>query len=112
MSLVDKKCVPCEGGAQPLPHTEIEQLLGELRLPWEVLEHKKIHHEFVFKDFLEAMAFVKSVAEIAEAEGHHPDLHISYNRVVVELWTHAIGGLSENDFIVAGKIEGVGMTGI
>lgn len=73
---------------------------------WDVTEDgKKIRREFLFKNFKEAMVFVNKVADIAESEGHHPDLHVFYNRVVVELWTHAIGGLSENDFIVAAKVN-------
>ena len=79
--------------------------MAELKLPWEVVDNKKIRHEFKFKDFKEAMAFINKVAEIAESEGHHPDIHIFYNKVTIELWTHFIGGLHENDFIVASKIE-------
>lgn len=68
-------------------------------------DFKKISREFKFKNFKEAMAFVNQVAEIAETEGHHPDLHIYYNRVNIELQTHAVNGLSENDFILAAKIS-------
>ena len=68
-------------------------------------DSKTIRKEFKFKDFVRAMAFVDQVADVAESEGHHPDIRIHYNRVVIELTTHAIGGLSENDFIVAAKIE-------
>ncbi len=66
---------------------------------------KKISKEFIWNNFVEAIQFVNKVADIAEAEGHHPDIHIHYNKVTIELWTHAIGGLSENDFILAAKIE-------
>lgn len=79
---------------------------------WEVVDPpvgeaggKKIRHQFKFKTFPEAIAFVDKIVPIAEAEGHHPDIHIYYNKVLIELWTHAIGGLSENDFIMAVKIE-------
>ena len=106
MDLLSKKCVPCEGGTLPLAAEETGQYLCEIPASWEVAEDSKtIRKEFKFKDFVRAMAFVDRVADIAEAEGHHPDIHIHYNRVVVELMTHAIGGLSENDFIVAAKIE-------
>ena len=105
IDLRTKKCVPCEGGVLPIAGAHIQEYLQALTLPWEVLEEKKIRHEFVFKNFKEAMIFVNRVAELAEAEGHHPDAHISYNKVVLELWTHAISGLSENDFILASKIE-------
>ena len=68
---------------------------------------KKIKKKLKLKDFKEAMAFVNKVAEIAESEGHHPDIHIFYNQVRIELWTHAVGGLSENDFIMAAKLDGL-----
>ena len=73
---------------------------------WEILEEeRKIKREFKFKDFRSAMAFANKVADLAEAEQHHPNFYIFYNRVTLELWTHAIGGLSENDFIMAAKID-------
>ncbi len=104
-NLINKKCVPCEGGVLPFKRAEAEEYLKETP-GWKIVEEgKKIKLEFKFKDFKEAMAFVNRVVELAEAEGHHPDFHIFYNRVVLELWTHAIGGLSENDFIVAAKVN-------
>ncbi len=105
MNLLNKKCVPCEGGTPPLTAEEIEKYLPEVS-DWEVLEDKKINREFKFKDFKEAMAFVNKVADLAESEGHHPDICLhSWNKVRLELSTHAIGGLSENDFILAAKIN-------
>lgn len=90
----------------PLAGADIQRYLDELSGgSWQVLGGKKIRKEFAFKNFLKAMAFVDQVADVAESEGHHPDIHIFYNTVVIELWTHAIGGLSENDFIVAAKID-------
>lgn len=105
MDLTNKKCVPCEIGTPPLSPEEYEPFLKELKLDWEVVEGKKIKHEFKFKDFVESMEFVNKVANLAEIEGHHPNIHIYYNRVVIDLITHNIKGLSENDFIVAAKIE-------
>ncbi len=105
MDLTQKKCVACEGDVKPLNENEIKAFLGYLKTPWEVLDSKKIRKEFKFKDFKEAMVFVNNVADIAESEGHHPDISIFYNKVTIELWTHVIGGLFENDFIVAAKIE-------
>lgn len=105
--LTEKKCVPCEGGTPPFTPEQIAAYMPQLTMQWEVVEGKKIRREFEFKDFKEAMAFVNRVAAIAEAEGHHPDIHMFYNRVMFELWTHAVGGLSENDFILASKIEQV-----
>lgn len=104
MDLVSKHCVPCEGGTSPFTKERIQEYAP--RVPdWEVLGDKKIAREFKFKNFPEAMQFLNKVAEIAEAEGHHPDIHVFYNRVKLELWTHAVGGLSENDFILAAKIN-------
>ncbi|TSC73411.1 MAG: pterin-4a-carbinolamine dehydratase [Parcubacteria group bacterium Gr01-1014_70] len=100
-----KKCKPCEEKTPPLSADEQEVFLKELPVGWRVIEGKKIEKEFSFADFVRAMAFVDMVADVAEGEGHHPDIHIHYNKVRIELWTHAIGGISENDFIVAAKIE-------
>ncbi len=107
MNLTDKKCVLCGIDMPPLPPEKIQKYLPEIGKGWEVLENKKIKKEFKFEDFKTAMAFVNAVAEIAEREGHHPDMYIFYNRVIIKLWTHSIGGLSENDFIIASKIDEV-----
>lgn len=103
--LTDKKCVACEGGMPPLNEKEIAGYMAELKNPWEVVDNKKIKKEFKFKNFKESIEFVNKIAHLAESEGHHPDIYILYNIVGIELWTHAIGGLSENDFIMAAKIE-------
>lgn len=105
MDLTKQKCVPCEGGTKPLDKKGIETYLLMLKTPWEVVDEKRIRRMFKFKDFKEAMDFVNKVARIAEEEGHHPDITVSYNKVQIELTTHAIGGLSTNDFIEASKIE-------
>ena len=105
MDLLNKKCIPCEGGAKPFTKKEAEEYLNATpgwRIDGDAL---KIDRGFEFKDFKEAMGFVNKVAELAESEGHHPDIHVFYNRVKLALSTHAIGGLSENDFIVAAKIN-------
>ncbi len=104
--LTNKKCVPCEGGVPPLTREEAEKLLAQVSDKWRLGE-KSISADFKFKDFKESMAFVGKVAEIAEAEGHHPNIQINYNKVKIELWTHSIGGLSENDFILAAKIDSI-----
>ena len=88
-----------------LSKENIRTFLGQLQAGWEVVDGKGIKKEFKFKDFTESLAFVNKVAEIAEEEGHHPDILLSYGRVVIELSTHDIGGLSEKDFTVAGRIE-------
>lgn len=104
--LSKKHRIPCEGGTLPLTGDALTEYLHNTP-EWKVTgdKKKKIAREFKFKDFKAAMAFVNKVAEIAEAEQHHPDIHIFYNLVRLELSTHAIGGLSENDFILAAKID-------
>lgn len=106
MDLISRNCVPCKGSTPPLRSEKVKGLLREIP-GWNLSgDLKKISRDFKFKNFREAMAFVNKVAELAEAEGHHPDILIhGWNKVRLELWTHAIGGLSENDFILAAKIN-------
>ena len=98
-----KFCVPCEAGTPALSVEQAEEMMAQV--PGWTLDDKKITRRFRFKAFKEAMAFVNRVADLAESEGHHPDIYISWNRVRLELTTHAIKGLSENDFIMAAKIS-------
>jgi len=94
-------------GTVPFLKSKAEDMLKEIK-GWSLsADAKKISKEFTFKNFLEAMHFANTVAQVAEAEGHHPDLHIGWGKVVVETSTHSIGGLSENDFILAAKIDQV-----
>lgn len=103
--LLKKKCVPCEGGVDPIDRTGAQKYLPDVP-GWNLTEDaRKIVKEYKFKDFIGAINFVERVADVAEMEDHHPDIHIYYSKVVLELWTHAIGGLSENDFIVAAKVD-------
>ena len=103
--LAKKKCIPCEGGVKPLDSLEAQKYLAETP-GWALsVQNQNISREFKFKNFVDAMEFVSQVADIAEGEDHHPDIHVSFNRVKLELSTHAIKGLSENDFIVAAKIN-------
>lgn len=104
--LRNRRCVPCEGGDKPLGKEEIDRLLP-LLASWKLQDGPRLERSFRFKNFREAIGFVNRVAEVAEAEGHHPDLHVHWNRVRVELWTHVLRGLSENDFILAAKIDEV-----
>lgn len=105
MSLAEKKCVACEGGVSPLNRVEAEVLLKQLH-GWQLSEDAKtIAHTRSFRDFAEALVFVNAVGAIAEAEGHHPDISFGWGRATISLSTHAIGGLSENDFIVAAKVD-------
>ncbi len=106
MDLTKKHCVPCEGGTPPFTEQQEDEYISKVP-KWSLLrdgEHK-IRRQFTFKDFKEALAFVNIVGEVAEEEQHHPDIYIFYNKVQLDLFTHAVGGLSENDFIMAAKID-------
>lgn len=103
--LHQKRCIPCEGNVPPLTKEEAENLLSQVD-GWELSpEGTSIWKSYTFKDFAQTMKFVDGIAKVAEEEGHHPDLHISYDSLEIELSTHAIGGLSENDFILASKVD-------
>ena len=104
--LATKKCVPCEGGVDPCPIDAAERQLD--RLPGWYLTHngQRIRKDWTVKNFVEGMAFLHKVMGVAEQDGHHPDVHLEgYKNLWIEIWTHAIGGLSENDFILAAKID-------
>lgn len=102
-----RKCVPCEDKSGRLDHDDIQPLKEELDR-WNIIDDKKIEKTLRFKDFASAVAFVNKVAEIAESENHHPDISIfSWNKVKFTLSTHSVGGLTENDFILASKIDEV-----
>ena len=106
--LLAKKCVPCEGGVPRLTAAEAAAQLASVQ-GWTITsDGERIRKEWVIKNFMAGIRFFEAVATIAEAEGHHPDLHlVGYRNVAIEIWTHAIGGLSENDFILAAKIDGL-----
>jgi len=105
MDLSKKKCVPCEGGIPPLDMAGIAEYMKYIRDDWKVEENKRITREYLFVNYSHTMDFVNKIAKLADEEGHHPVMHVYYARVVVELWTHAVNGLSENDFILASKID-------
>ena len=105
MDLTQKKCVACEGGTSPLNQIELDILLKQVP-EWKLsTDIKTISRTFTFKNFADALAFTNKVGAIAEDEGHHPDIQLGWGKVQIELTTHAIGGLSENDLIVAAKID-------
>ncbi|MBI2120641.1 MAG: 4a-hydroxytetrahydrobiopterin dehydratase [Parcubacteria group bacterium] len=103
--LIEKKCQVCEVGGVALTEPDISTLMKELGGGWGVREEKMIVKTFSFPDFKHTMAFVNKVAELAEGEGHHPEMYVSYGKATIELSTHAVKGLSENDFILAAKID-------
>lgn len=106
MDLTQKHCIPCEEGGDPLPDAKEEELRREVP-DWSLLRDgtHKLRRQFKFKTFMDAIGFVNEVAKIADKEGHHPDIYIFYNKVQLDLFTHAVGGLHENDFIMASKID-------
>ncbi len=106
MNLLEQKCVPCEGGVDPMTKIDAEAMIEFHVKDWVLsTDAKSIYKEFKFKDFKEALSFVNKVGDIAESEGHHPDIELGWGRVNITLSTHAISGLSQNDFIVAAKIN-------
>lgn len=103
-SLADKTCVPCRGGVPSLTAEEIRPLHEEVP-DWGVVNVHHLERSFEFPDFRTALDFVVEVGELAEEQGHHPDLYLSWGRVDVEIWTHKIDGLTESDFVLAAKID-------
>lgn len=102
--LASKHCVPCRGGVPPLAGKELESLSAELP-DWKVVDGHHITKLFKFPDFVQALAFVNKVGHVAEEQGHHPDILLSWGKAEVTTWTHAINGLTESDFILAAKID-------
>jgi 4a-hydroxytetrahydrobiopterin dehydratase len=104
MSLAEKHCVPCRGGVPPLQGPQLEPLKAQLP-GWQVIDEHHLEKTFTFPDFQTALSFVNRAGAVAEAEGHHPDLYLSWGKVGVKIWTHKVNGLTESDFILAAKIE-------
>mgnify|MGYP001618039962 CR=1 FL=1 len=103
MNLAQKKCVACEGGMHPMPMFLVKKYLKQVK-KWK-LKNGHLYKEFKFKNFKEALKFVNKVGSISEKEGHHPNIYFTWGKCNIELWTHAVNGLSENDFILAAKID-------
>jgi len=104
-ALADQHCTPCEGGTPPLSEDAAKEHMGGLSSHWTLADTSTIRGEFKFKNYYETQAFVNAVAYIAHREDHHPDITFGYNKAAISLTTHAVGGLSENDFISAAKID-------
>lgn len=104
-SLSDRTCEPCKGGTPPLTGDALAGYAVELGPSWTVVDGHHIDKAFTFNNFRDAMAFAVAIGDLAEAQGHHPDLHVAWGQVRVTLWTHKIGGLSPSDFILAAKID-------
>jgi 4a-hydroxytetrahydrobiopterin dehydratase len=104
IELAQKKCKPCEAGQQPFKGADLSKLFSQLK-GWELIEERQLRKTYRFPNFVEALEFVNRIGELAEEEGHHPDIFLTWGKVRVELWTHKINGLSENDFIMAAKFD-------
>lgn len=104
-NLTQKNCEACHGGISPLMGEKLEKMKKEVGPDWRVVNEHHIEKEFDFKDFKEALSFTNQVGALAEEEQHHPDIYLSWGKVRIVLWTHKINGLSENDFILAAKID-------
>lgn len=105
--LAKKECIPCKGGVPPLKGAELTALLEELGGGWRVVDEHQLEKEYRFKNFRTALAFTNRVGEVAEAQGHHPDIHLSWGKVKLVIWTHKIDGLTESDFVFAAKADAV-----
>jgi 4a-hydroxytetrahydrobiopterin dehydratase len=105
MSLADQDCIPCRGGIPAMEEGRAKELLRELHEGWHLNSRGHLEREYVFPDFARAMALANKVADIAEVEGHHPDLYIAWGKCKVEIWTHKISGLTESDFYFAAKVD-------
>ncbi|MFB6158580.1 MAG: 4a-hydroxytetrahydrobiopterin dehydratase [Candidatus Nanohalobium sp.] len=105
MSLEDQTCTACRGGVNPLKGEDAREKLEELNAKWEIVEDHHLQRDFKFEDFQEALKFVNQVGEIAEQEGHHPNIEFTWGEATIKLYTHKIDGLYDNDFIMAAKID-------
>lgn len=104
-ALAEKECVPCKGGVPPLKGKELSELAAQLSGGWQVVSGHHLEKEYRFKDFREALAFTNRVGELAEAQGHHPDIYLAWGKVKLTIWTHKIDGLTESDFVFAAKAD-------
>ncbi|MDP8959072.1 MAG: 4a-hydroxytetrahydrobiopterin dehydratase [Actinomycetota bacterium] len=103
--LADQECIPCRGGVPPLEGDDLEELSARLDEGWRVVDQHHLEKEYRFKDFRGALAFTNRVGELAEEQGHHPDIYLSWGKVRLLIWTHKIDGLHESDFVLAAKAD-------
>ena len=105
VALEKKRCEPCSGNTPALEPNEIREYSRQIDSAWRVVDQHHLERDFTFDDFQQALDFVNRIGEVAESEQHHPDIFLGYGKAQVRLWTHAIDGLSENDFIMAAKVD-------
>ncbi len=104
-TVAERHCVPCKRGGQRLEGKQLDEHISQLGEGWDVLEGKRLRKEYSFANFKQAWEFVDRVAELAEQENHHPNIELAWGKATITLWTHKIGGLHDNDFIMAAKID-------
>jgi 4a-hydroxytetrahydrobiopterin dehydratase len=104
-ALAERQCVPCKGGVPPLQGQELVRLARELDGGWQVVEERQLEKEYKFKDFREALGFTNKIGELAEGQGHHPDIFLAWGKVKLTIWTHKVNGLTESDFVLAAKAD-------
>ena len=102
--LAERQCVPCRGGVPPMIAEEIEKLLPEVE-GWRVINQHHLQKNYQFKNFRETLQFVNTIGELAEQQGHHPDICFGWGKADISIWTHKIDGLTESDFVLAAKID-------
>jgi 4a-hydroxytetrahydrobiopterin dehydratase len=105
--LVNKSCIPCQGGMPSLDQVAVDKLIAELNSGWQINELGHLYKQYLFDNFMDSMDFANKIAEVSEKEAHHPNLTITWGKCDVEIWTHKINGLTESDFILAAKIEAI-----
>ncbi len=103
--LAEKQCIPCRGGVPPLKGRDLVVLLEKLGGGWKIVAEHHLEKEYKLKDFRDALDFTNRLGELAEAQGHHPDIYLAWGKVKITLWTHKIDGLTESDFILAAKAD-------
>lgn len=104
-ALAEKECAACKGAAAPLKGNELSKMKQQLDGGWQVVNEHHLEKEYKFKDFRGALEFTNKVGELAEAQGHHPDIHLAWGKVKVTIWTHKVDGLTESDFVLAAKAD-------
>ncbi len=104
-ALAEKECVPCKGGTPALKGKDLSKMTTQLGRGWHVVDEHHLEREYNFKDFREALNFTNKVGELAESQGHHPDIYLTWGKVKLTIWTHKVDGLTESDFILAAKAD-------
>ena len=104
-ALAEKECIPCKGDVPPLKGQELTKVANELNGGWRVIHEHHLEKEYKFKNFREALEFTNKVGELAESQGHHPDIYLAWGQVKLTIWTHKIDGLTESDFVMAAKAD-------